>query len=66
MKKILCLLLALILVFSLLACGGNDTPDNEGEGSGENSGEQGDNGNGGGTTPGFTDEPLETPIIPAT
>jgi len=40
MKKILCVLLMLILVLSLVACGGNETPE-EGETPGEDSGDSG-------------------------
>ena len=43
MKKILALLLALMLVLSLAACGGNDTPDPSGSGTGQQ-GQTGDNG----------------------
>ncbi len=68
MKKILCILLMLILVLSLVACGGNETPDKEDETP------SGDTGDTGGTGDNLPDEPIfpdwnpgeevETPIIP--
>ena len=45
MKKILALLLAMMMVFALAACGGNDTPDPSGSGTGGTS-QQGQTGSG--------------------
>ena len=63
MKKILCILLMLILVFSFVACGDQQTPD------------EGENENGGNGETDLPNEPIypdwdtdgtETPIIPLT
>lgn len=60
MKKIICILMMLILVLSLVACGGNDTPD-----GGDDKDEGGIETPGKPVIPDWGDgEGIETPIIP--
>ena len=52
MKKIAILLLAMMMVFALAACGGNDSPDPSGSGTGQQGGQtQGGTENSGNTAP---------------
>ena len=61
MKKLLCLLVALLLAFSMIAC-----TDKNGGASGENGGEEnGENNGNNGSDVWWGDDGLETPIIPA-
>ncbi len=52
MKKLICLLLILVMAFSFVSCGDNETPDGPGELPEEE------------IYPGLGGEGIETPIIP--
>ncbi len=63
MKKTICLLLILVMLFALIACGGSKTPEkpsgNKTDDTSDNTGKEPDVK----TNPSIGDTPIETPII---